>query len=91
MKPNVSRGRLDPALQHASHITKPQLKFKHKANNHRSYRWSPSLKHKYNAQVPLGYVSLDGQDESTSRVHVMFLLVRIHTDGVIGPIRTTTR
>lgn len=72
-KPNASRGRLDPALQHASHITKPQLEFKHKPNNNRNYRWHPTLKHKYNAQVPLGYISLDDQDESTPRVHVVFL------------------
>ena len=72
-KTNTSHGRLDPALQHASHIAKPQLKFKHKPDNHRNYRWSPSLKHKYNAKVPLGYVSPDDQEESTSRVHVVLL------------------
>ncbi|KAF9651576.1 hypothetical protein BDM02DRAFT_3110300 [Thelephora ganbajun] len=67
-KTNASRGRLDPALQHASHITKPQLKFNHKPNNHRNYRWCPSLKHKYNARVPLGYFSPEDQDESISRM-----------------------
>ena len=90
-KTKPSRGRLDPALQHASHITKPQLMFKHKPNNHRDYRWSPSLKHKYHAKVPLGYIHPHDQDESTSRVHVVLLPTRTHTDGVTGRIRTTTR
>ncbi|KAI0088479.1 hypothetical protein BDY19DRAFT_1007236 [Irpex rosettiformis] len=51
---NSTPGRLDPALQHASHLAKPQLKFKRKVNNDDSVPWGPTLKHKYNAQVPLG-------------------------------------
>lgn len=90
-KTHVSRGRLDPTLQHASHITKPQFKFKHKPNNHRDYRWHPSLKHKYNAQVPLGHASPDNQDGDTSRVHVIFLFAYIHINGITGRIHTTTK
>lgn len=90
-KANVSRGRLDPALQHASHIVKPQLKFKHKPDNHRKYHWYPSLKHKYNAQVPLGYISPNDQDEGASRVHVAFLSTYIHANGVTGRIHTVTK
>ncbi|GLB45506.1 putative HRDC domain containing protein [Lyophyllum shimeji] len=50
----VSRGRIDPVVQHASHIPKPQLLFKRRVENDDS-PWYPSLVHKYNAQVPLGY------------------------------------
>lgn len=70
VKSSTSRGRLDPSLQHASHITKPQLRFNQKPNNHRSYRWCPSLKHKYNAQVPLGHILLDVKDESYLEMYV---------------------
>ncbi|KAH8114700.1 ribonuclease H-like domain-containing protein [Phellopilus nigrolimitatus] len=62
----VRQGRLDPAIMHASHIAKPQLKFRRKVDNTNDARWSASLKHKYNAQVPLGYAlhdaAVDGQD-----------------------------
>ncbi|KAF8636209.1 hypothetical protein AX17_003695 [Amanita inopinata Kibby_2008] len=61
-KAPVSTGRLDPALQHASHIAKPQLHFKRKLDNSDS-PWYPSLSHKYHAQVPLGYDYRDVQDE----------------------------
>ncbi|KAH9933267.1 ribonuclease H-like domain-containing protein [Amylocystis lapponica] len=69
-KPNVPQGRLDPALQHASHLPKPQLLFKRKPDNSRDSIWHPILRHKYNAQVPLGYNlhndSGDEDDTSTS-------------------------
>jgi exosome complex exonuclease RRP6 len=50
--------RLKPVIQHAGHLPKPQLSFKRKPNN--SYLpWYPTLTHKFNAQVPLGYVYHD--------------------------------
>ncbi|PCH40326.1 hypothetical protein WOLCODRAFT_162269 [Wolfiporia cocos MD-104 SS10] len=54
-KTSASQGRLDPSLQHASHIPKPQLSFQRKADNSSHTIWQPTLRHKYNAQVPLGY------------------------------------
>ncbi|KAI0823218.1 hypothetical protein BC628DRAFT_1325541 [Trametes gibbosa] len=54
-KSNVPPGRLDPALQHASHLPKPQLAFKRKVENASDVPWRPTLRHKFNAQVPLGY------------------------------------
>ncbi|KAI0030263.1 ribonuclease H-like domain-containing protein [Vararia minispora EC-137] len=44
-----------PVVQHAAHLPKPQLKFKRGVDNTSTTAWAPSLKHKYNAQVPLGY------------------------------------
>ncbi|KAF9068629.1 ribonuclease H-like domain-containing protein [Rhodocollybia butyracea] len=49
-----AKGGLDPALQHASHLPKPQLKFAKKIENN-NVPWVPTLSHKYNASVPLGY------------------------------------
>ncbi|KAG6879832.1 hypothetical protein C0992_011115 [Termitomyces sp. T32_za158] len=51
---STSRGHLHPVVQHASHIPKPQLSFKRKVENN-DLPWFPSLSHKHNAQVPLGY------------------------------------
>ncbi|KAG6868017.1 hypothetical protein C0993_008359 [Termitomyces sp. T159_Od127] len=53
-KRSTSRGHLHPVIQHASQIPKPQLSFKRKVENN-DLPWFPSLSHKYNAQVPLGY------------------------------------
>ncbi|KAH9979682.1 ribonuclease H-like domain-containing protein [Russula compacta] len=44
-----------PVIQHASHLPKPQLKFKRKVDNTNGVSWYPVLRHKFNAQVPLGY------------------------------------
>ncbi|KAI0049395.1 hypothetical protein FA95DRAFT_1556869 [Auriscalpium vulgare] len=64
-KPIVSNGRLDPSLQHAHYLPKPQLKFKKKVNNENGLVWYPSLRHKYNAQVPLGHnLHSDGIDSA---------------------------
>ena len=66
-KTNVPQGRLDPALQHASHILKPQLSFKRKVDNNNSTAWMPTLRHKFNAQVPLGHNYTDeGRNPSYS-------------------------
>jgi exosome complex exonuclease RRP6 len=61
------RGRLDPALQHASSIRKPQLDFKTKVVNDDTL-WYPTLKHKWNALVPLGYVYRDDADSEAEPV-----------------------
>lgn len=68
-KSNVPRGRLDPALQHASHLPKPQLKFKKKVDNNDMSPWRPTLPHKYNAQVPLGYTYQDTDGNVNTRQH----------------------
>ncbi|KAJ7579253.1 hypothetical protein C8J56DRAFT_1006792 [Mycena floridula] len=54
LKASSRGGPLDPALQHASHIPKPQATFKTPVDN-TDKPWYPSLPHKFNAQVPLGY------------------------------------
>ncbi|KIK69880.1 hypothetical protein GYMLUDRAFT_150634 [Collybiopsis luxurians FD-317 M1] len=65
--PSARKGALDPAIQHASHLPKPQLKFKRKVAND-DVPWRPSLSHKFNAQVPLGfnYHDLDSNVEKNS-------------------------
>ncbi|KAK2465781.1 hypothetical protein APHAL10511_002325 [Amanita phalloides] len=63
-KQAIQSGHLDPALQHASHIPKPQLSFKRKIDNSDA-PWYPSLTHKYNAKVPLGYDYRDSQDQDS--------------------------
>ncbi|KAL5524580.1 RRP6 [Sanghuangporus sanghuang] len=54
-------GRLDPSILHAAHISKPQLCFKRRMDNS-NVSWTPKLKHKYNAQVPLGFTMYDSAD-----------------------------
>ncbi|KLO08654.1 hypothetical protein SCHPADRAFT_599955 [Schizopora paradoxa] len=49
--PSKNKARLDPSLIHATHISKPQIKFSRPVDNFCS--WFPVLRHKYNAQVPL--------------------------------------
>ena len=51
----VAKGRQEPVLQHVAHLPKPQLKFKRKVDNTNGVVWSPTLRHKFNARVPLGY------------------------------------
>ncbi|KAG2340168.1 hypothetical protein BDR05DRAFT_555688 [Suillus weaverae] len=69
-KPLAPRGRLDPALQHASHLPKPQLLFNTKVDNWNESPYIPArtLEHKWCARVPLGYIFHDqdkggGMDE----------------------------
>jgi len=62
--PKKPIGRLDPVLQHASHLPKPQLLFKRKPD-YSDTPWRPTLSHKYNAKVPLGYMYHDpGMDDT---------------------------
>ena len=68
--PSAIKGLLEPVVQHAVHLPKPQLSFKKKPDNSDS-PWYPTLTHKYNAQVPLGYVYHDlGADVDESIVYV---------------------
>ncbi|KAH9922677.1 uncharacterized protein B0H18DRAFT_1017430 [Fomitopsis serialis] len=62
-RPKAPPGRLDPALQHASTLAKPQLSFERRPDNGNMSMWQPTLKHKYNAQVPLGYNLRDEDSE----------------------------
>ncbi|RDB15305.1 Exosome complex exonuclease rrp6 [Hypsizygus marmoreus] len=55
VRKTAPRGHIDPVIQHASHLPKPQLSFKCKVEND-DVPWYPTLPHKYNAQVPLGYM-----------------------------------
>ncbi|KAK7676364.1 hypothetical protein QCA50_020668 [Cerrena zonata] len=64
----VPQGRLDPALQHASRLPKPQLNFTRRVDNRNLVPWRHTLKHKYNAQVPLGYHWQPEDSESTSTI-----------------------
>ncbi|KAF8652850.1 hypothetical protein AX16_004125 [Volvariella volvacea WC 439] len=64
-KPGMNKGRLDPILQHASHIAKPQLSFVTQADNS-DEPWIPGLRHKYHAKVPLGYNYRDLEDGERS-------------------------
>ncbi|KAF8211725.1 hypothetical protein K438DRAFT_1807803 [Mycena galopus ATCC 62051] len=61
-KTPAQRGQLDSAVQHASHLVKPQLAFKHPVNNS-DEPWHPVLSHKFNAQVPLGHIYRDSDAE----------------------------
>ena len=57
-KPSAIKGHLEPIVQHAVHLPKPQLSFENKPDNLDSPCY-PILPHKYNAQVPLKYVYSD--------------------------------
>ncbi|KAF8272378.1 ribonuclease H-like domain-containing protein [Lactarius quietus] len=56
------KGRQEPVIQHVPHLPKPQLKFKRKVNNTNGVVWSPTLRHKFNASVPLGYSFSTGDE-----------------------------
>ncbi|KAH9035897.1 ribonuclease H-like domain-containing protein [Lactarius pseudohatsudake] len=49
------KGRQEPVVQHAPDLPKLQLKFKRKVDNTNGILWSPTLRHKFNTRVPLGY------------------------------------
>ncbi|KAJ7123058.1 ribonuclease H-like domain-containing protein [Mycena epipterygia] len=59
----TQRGQLEPAVQHASHLAKPQLAFTHPVNNN-DEPWYPALSHKFNAQVPLGHIYRDSDADA---------------------------
>ncbi|KAG6332085.1 hypothetical protein ID866_7003 [Astraeus odoratus] len=73
-----SRGRLDPAITHASHLPKPQLKFRYRFPNTDESPYLPValIPHKWCAKVPLGYVfadetskceNIDGKEEEDEK------------------------
>ncbi|KAJ7050877.1 ribonuclease H-like domain-containing protein [Mycena amicta] len=64
---NTMRGQLDSAVQHAAHLAKPQLSFKHPIDNSNDTPWYPALSHKFNAQVPLGHVFRDTEGDTIIR------------------------
>ncbi|KAL0960894.1 hypothetical protein HGRIS_005903 [Hohenbuehelia grisea] len=55
---STTRGQLDPGLQHAYALKKPQLRFSRKPDNSEQ-PWYPTLSHKFNAQIPLGHAYRD--------------------------------
>ncbi|KAJ6465107.1 ribonuclease H-like domain-containing protein [Mycena vitilis] len=63
-KTPAQRGQLDPVVQHASNLAKPQLAFKFKVNNSGDELWFPAISHKYNAQVPLGHIFRDSDADT---------------------------
>lgn len=71
-----------PVVQHAAHLPKPQLKFKRKPVNTNGAIWYPQLRHKYNAQVPLGYNFNPNDPESEKAMYVVFLLNITHSFAV---------
>ncbi|PPR05868.1 hypothetical protein CVT24_006622 [Panaeolus cyanescens] len=58
-------GTSDQVIQHATHLSKPQLRFSRPPDNSDA-PWYPSLSHKYNAKVPLGHNYVDSGDELES-------------------------
>ncbi|KAH8979081.1 ribonuclease H-like domain-containing protein [Lactarius akahatsu] len=52
---NQFSGRQEPVIKHAPDLPKPQLEFKRKFDNTNGNLWSPTLCHKFNTRVPLGY------------------------------------
>ncbi|KDQ25524.1 hypothetical protein PLEOSDRAFT_51863 [Pleurotus ostreatus PC15] len=62
---------INPPLQtsrkHAAHLAKPQRAFKSPTDNLTDAPWYPNLPHKYNAQVPFGFVSEDEPEEPWKR------------------------
>ncbi|KAF8184172.1 hypothetical protein BJ912DRAFT_975089 [Pholiota molesta] len=66
-KATTEKNRIEPVIQHAAHLAKPQLRFSRKPDN-TDAPWYPTLSHKYNAKVPLGHVYTDQGQESTSGI-----------------------
>ncbi|KIM36578.1 hypothetical protein M413DRAFT_449112 [Hebeloma cylindrosporum] len=60
-------GRIEPVIHHAPHLSKPQLLFTKQPENSDA-PWYPTLSHKYNAKVPLGYIYTDTETESNSGI-----------------------
>ena len=58
---------MDPSVLHAAHIPKPQLNFKRRVDNNIVASWTPRLRHKYNAQAPLGFSLHDSFDAEGDR------------------------
>ncbi|PPQ68746.1 LOW QUALITY PROTEIN: hypothetical protein CVT25_012840 [Psilocybe cyanescens] len=63
----TQNGRLEPVVQHAANLPKPQLLFPKKVDNSDT-PWYPTLSHKYNAKVPLGHIYTDSGDENSAGI-----------------------
>ncbi|KAK7464754.1 exosome nuclease subunit [Stygiomarasmius scandens] len=74
--PKSGNNHLEPIVQHAAHLLKPQLSFKRTIDNSDS-PWYPTLSHKYNAQVPLGY-HLHDEDENEDVEGESAKLIKLH-------------
>ncbi|KAJ8523231.1 hypothetical protein ONZ45_g260 [Pleurotus djamor] len=67
-QPNANASKRGGAVvHHATYLSKPQLNFKTPPDNLENTPWYPSLPHKYNAKVPLGFVCEDDSDEPWKR------------------------
>ncbi|KAF8148190.1 hypothetical protein B0H34DRAFT_737252 [Crassisporium funariophilum] len=64
---STPKGHLEPVIQHAAHLVKPQLSFSKKPDNSDT-PWYPTLPHKYNAKVPLGHIYHDGGAEPSTGI-----------------------
>jgi hypothetical protein len=66
-------GKLDPAVQSSSRMSKSQEAFLTPVDNSDS-PWVPNVRHKFHAMVPLGYVYHDeGEDISDEIIMFVFL------------------
>jgi len=63
-------------IQHAANLPKPQLLFSNKVDNS-DVQWYPTLSHKYNAKVPLGYVYTDDNGNDDRIMCVQYHCFRI--------------
>lgn len=63
-------GQPAPVIQHAANLAKPQLKFKVPVDNSNT-PWYPRLKHKYHAQVPLGYKFIDKDSDVSDNTSIL--------------------
>lgn len=66
----LPRGRLDPTITHASHLPKPQLKFRYLHPNTDESPYIPAalIAHKWCAKVPLGYIFEDNFSRSEQSI-----------------------
>lgn len=71
------------AIQHAAYLPKPQLLFPTKPDNS-DRPWHHSVKHKYHAQVPLGYVFRDDTvDEDRTAEELSQVALLLHSKPVL--------
>ncbi|KAI6041415.1 hypothetical protein EDC04DRAFT_2669470 [Pisolithus marmoratus] len=66
----LPRGKLDPTITHASHLPKPQLRFRylHPTTDESPYIPVSLIPHKWCAKVPLGYVFEDKSPKSDESI-----------------------
>ncbi|KAI6114233.1 ribonuclease H-like domain-containing protein [Pisolithus sp. B1] len=66
----LPRGRLEPTITHASHLPKPQLRFRYLRPNTDESPYIPValIAHKWCAKVPLGYIFEDNSSRSEESI-----------------------